>query len=156
MNRITTSIAAALFCMTAGLAYAQTPSGDTGKGPGMMGPGGHHGMMQPCSQTADPAKCEADRKKAREDLRAAHESCKDNADKRGCMTQQYCAKQADPAKCQERAKERQQHMSQRMDERQAIAEACTGKRGDELQKCYREQHQKRGGGRPGSHEHPKG
>ncbi|HEY6967494.1 MAG TPA: hypothetical protein VI229_08515 [Burkholderiales bacterium] len=142
MNRLTTSIAAALFCMSAGLTYAQAPSGGPGQGPG--GPGGHHGMMQPCSQAADPAKCEADRNKAREDLRAAREACKGNADQRGCMAQQYCAKQADPAKCQERAKEHSAKMSKRMDEHQAVAEACTGKRGEELQKCYREQRQKRG------------
>jgi Spy/CpxP family protein refolding chaperone len=144
MNRLTTSIAAALFCMTAGLAYAQSPSGGPGQGPGGMGPGGHHGMMQPCSQTADPAKCEADRKKAREDLHAAREACKGNADPRGCMTQQFCGKQANPAQCQERAKERHAHASQRMDQHQAVAEACTGKRGDDLQKCYQEQRQKRG------------
>jgi hypothetical protein len=145
MNRLTTSIAAALFCMSTGLAFAQAPSGDAGKGPGAMGPGGHRGMMQPCSQTADPAKCEVDRKKAREDLHAAHEACKGNADPRGCMAQQYCAKQADPGKCQERAKERSAQMSKRMDEHQAVAEACTGKRGEELQKCYREHRQARGG-----------
>jgi hypothetical protein len=145
MNRLTTSIAAALFCMSAGLAYAQAPSGDAGKGPGMMGPGGHHHQMKPCSQEPDPAKCEATRKKVREDFQAARQACQGNADPRGCMAQQYCSKQADPAKCQERAKEHSQHMSKRMDEHQAVAEACTGTRGEDLQKCYREQRQKRGG-----------
>jgi hypothetical protein len=144
MNRLTTSIAAALFCMTAGLAYAQAPSGDMGKGPGMMGPGGHH-QMKPCGQETDPAKCEADRKQMRENLKAAHEACKDSTDKRGCMTQQYCSKQADPAKCQERAKEHSARMSKRMDEHQAVAEACTGKRGEDLQKCYQEHRQAHGG-----------
>ena len=144
MNRLTTSIAAALFCMSTGLAFAQAPSGDAGKGPGMMEPGGHH-QMKPCSQESDPAKCEANRKQMRENLKAAHEACKGNADQRGCMTQQYCSKQADPAKCQERAKEHSAKMSQHMDEHQAIAEACTGKRGEELQKCYREHRQAHGG-----------
>ena len=137
MNRLTTSIAAALFCMSAGLAFAQAPSGDAGKGPGGR-------MMKSCSEEADPAKCEANRKQMRENMKAAHEACKDSADKRGCMTQQYCSKQADPAKCQERAKERHQHMSKKMDEHQAVAEACTGKRGDDLKKCYQEHRQKHG------------
>jgi Spy/CpxP family protein refolding chaperone len=137
MNRLTTSIAAALFCLTAGLAYAHP--GDGGRGSG----GRHHGF-QPCSQAADPAKCDAERQKMREDFRAAREACRGNADARGCMTQQYCGKQANPAQCLERAKERQAQRSKRMDERQAIAEACTGKRGDDLQKCYRDQFQKRG------------
>ena len=41
-------------------------------------------------------------------------------------------------------KERHAKMSQRMDERQKAHEACTGKRGDALQQCYREQREKSG------------
>jgi Spy/CpxP family protein refolding chaperone len=143
MNRFTPALAAALFCISAGMAYAQAPSGDAGKGPGMMGPGGEHRMMKPCSQEADPAKCEARRKEMREHMKAAYESCKSNADKRGCMTQQMCAKAPDPAKCQANAKERQQKHMQGMDEHQKAAEACTGKRGDELMRCMHEQHPRR-------------
>ncbi|HUK05895.1 MAG TPA: periplasmic heavy metal sensor [Burkholderiales bacterium] len=142
MKRLTTTLAATLFCLSAGYAFAQQgPGGPGGQGPGMGGP--HRGMMQPCSQQADPAKCEADRKQIRENLKAAREACKSSQDKRGCMEQQYCSKQADPAKCQERANQRHARLSKRMDEHQAMAEACSGKRGDDLEKCYHEQHQKR-------------
>jgi hypothetical protein len=134
MKRLTTTLAAALFCLSAGFAFAQQgPGGPAGPG----GPGGAH-RFKPCSQEADAAKCEADRKQMRENLRAAQEACEDASDKRACVTQNYCAKQADPAKCQALAKEHQQREAKRMDERQAIAEACTGKRGEDLQKCYRE------------------
>ncbi|HVP09285.1 MAG TPA: hypothetical protein VMT02_07185 [Burkholderiales bacterium] len=142
MKRTTTILAAALFSLSAGLAFAQQGPGGRG---GQGGPGGPHRNFQPCSQAADPAKCEADRKKAREDLRAAREACKGNADQRGCMEQQYCSKQADPAKCQERAKQRHAQLTRRLDEHQAIAEACTGKRGAELEACYRDQRQKQRG-----------
>ncbi len=145
MKRTTTMLAAALFSLSAGLAFAQQgPGGPAGQG----GPGGPHRNLQPCSQTTDPAKCEADRKKVREDLRAAHEACKGNPDQRGCIEQQYCAKQADPAQCQERARQRHAQLSKRLDEHQAIAEACTGKRGEELEKCYREHRTKRGAPAP--------
>ena len=84
------------------------------------------------------------REKLRADMKAAHEACKNAADKHACMTENVCAKQADPAKCKERAKERHARHARHMDERQAIAEACTGKRGDDLKKCYRDEAQKRG------------
>ncbi len=137
MNQYISALAAACFAMSATFAFAQAPAGDAGKGPmgGRM-------MMKPCSQEADPAKCEANRKAMRENMKAAHEACKDKPDPRACMTDQYCAKSPDPAQCQAKAKERQARMSQRMDRHQAAAEACTGKRGDELRKCYREQHEK--------------
>src|SRR4029079_901552 len=106
-------------------------------------------MMKPCSQESDPAKCEANRKAMRENMKAEHEACKDKADKRACMTDQYCAKSPNPSECQAKAKERHAKMSKRMDEHQKAAEACTGKRGDELQKCYREQREKSGHHRPG-------
>jgi hypothetical protein len=145
MKRITSTLAAALFSLSAGLAFAQQGAGSPA-GPGPGGPGGkYHRGLPPCSQTADPAKCEADRKKAREDLHAAREACKGNADQRACMEQQYCSKQADPAKCQERAKERHAQLTRRLEQHQLIAEACTGKRGAELETCYRDQRQKQRG-----------
>ena len=149
MNRLIPALAAACFSLAAATAMAQAPSGDAGKGP--AGYGSQRQGFKPCSQESDPAKCEANRKEARERYGAAREACKDKPDQRGCMTEQYCAKSQDPAKCQAQAKERQARHNQRMDAHQAAAEACTGKRGDELQQCYREQRQKRGGpgaGRP--------
>lgn len=89
------------------------------------------------------------RQQMRERMKAAHEACKDKADRRACMAEQMCAKSEDPAKCQARAKEHGQRHAKRMDERQAMHEACTGKRGDELQKCLGEQYK----GRKGHHEH---
>jgi hypothetical protein len=139
MTRLISALAAASFALLAGPALSQT-SGDSGKGP----MGGHR-MMKSCSQEADPAKCEAQRKEMREHMKAAREACKDSADKRGCMTQQMCSKASDPAKCQERAKERHVRMSKHMDERQAAHEACTGKRGEELMKCLGDQHMKHHG-----------
>ena len=135
MNRLHPALAAAMFCLAAGISHAQ----DTNKGP--MG-GGPHQRMKPCSQEADPAKCEANRKEMRDRMQAAHEACKDKPDRRACMTEQYCAKAPDKAQCEAKAKERQAMHSKRMDARQAAAEACTGKRGDELRKCYGEQRQK--------------
>jgi hypothetical protein len=134
MNRLATALTAASFALAATFAHAQTPSGDAGKGPM-----GEHRMMKPCSQEPDPAKCEARRKEMRANMKEAYESCKSNADKRGCMTQKMCAKAPDPAKCQANARERQQKHSQRMDEHQKAAEACTGKRGDDLMKCMQAQ-----------------
>jgi len=157
MKPFLSTLAAALFVASATLAHAQAPAGgdapkgpDAGPGgPGMMGgPGGHGHRMQPCSQEADPAKCEATRKQFRENMKAAHEACKDKPDRRACMTEQYCAKQSDPAKCKERADQMRQRHATRMDEHQAMAEACTGKRGDALQKCYQEQHEKHQGAAP--------
>ena len=145
---IATLLGAALLCSSLAV-NAQAPSGDAGKGPGMMGPGGGHRMMKPCKDEADPAKCEARRKEMREHMKQAHEACKDKPDRRACMTESMCAKSPDPAKCQARAKERHAKMSQRMDERQKAHEACTGKRGDELMKCLHEQRGKSGHHRPG-------
>jgi len=136
MNRFVPALAAACFALSASFAFAQAPAGDAGKGPMQ------HGMMKPCSQEPDPAKCEATRKQMRENMKAAHDACKDSKDKRACMTENFCAKQPDPAQCKAKAAERQQKMGKKMDEHQAIAEACSGKRGDDLQKCYHEQHQK--------------
>lgn len=155
MNRLIPALAAACFSLAAATAMAQAPSGDAGKGPGQYGqyggPGGPRHGFKPCSQEADPAKCEAERKERYERVKQARQACNDKPDRRGCMTEQYCAKEQNPAQCQARAKERQARHAQRADARQVIAEACTGKRGDELQQCYRDQGQKRGGpgaGRP--------
>ncbi len=148
MSRFAPAFAAACFSLAAVMAHAQTPPAD-GKGPGMMERGGHHRMFKPCSQEPDPAKCEANRKQMRENMNAAREACKDKPDRHACMTESMCAKSPDPAKCQAGAKERHARMSKRMDERQALAEACNGRRGDELRKCYREQYEKSGRGRHG-------
>ena len=119
MNRIATALAAVSFALAATLAHAQTPS---------------------------PAK--PDRGQMRESMKAAHEACKDKPDRRACMTEQYCAKSANPSECHAKAKERHAKMGKRMDERQAASEACTGKRGDELQKCMQAQREKSGRGGP--------
>ena len=143
MNRFMPALAAACFSLASVMAHAQTPP-TAGKGP----EGGHR-MMKPCNQEPDPAKCEANRKAMRENMKAAQDVCKDKPDRHACMAEQYCAKSPNPAECKAKAQERHGKMSKRMDERQKAAEACTGKRGDELQKCYREQHQKSG------HQHDK-
>ena len=148
MNRLLPALAAACFSLAAATAMAQAPSGDAGKGPGSYGPGGPHHRMKPCSQETDPAKCEANRKEMRERMTQAREVCKDKPDRRGCMTEQFCAKSQDPGKCQAQAKEHRARSSQRMDERQAAHEACTGKRGDELQKCLSAQRGSSGRGGP--------
>jgi hypothetical protein len=138
MNRFIPALAAACFALSAAVAHAQ-PTGDAGKGP----MGGGHPMMKPCNQEPDPAKCEARRKEMREHMKQVHESCKDKPDRRACMMESMCAKAPDPAKCQAQAKEREAKMSNRMDEHQAAAEACTGKRGEALMKCMHEQHPRR-------------
>jgi len=146
MNRLIPALAAACFSLAAATAMAQSPSGDGSKGP--YGPGGPRHGMRNCSQATDPAKCEAERKERYERVKQAREACKDKPDRRGCMTEQYCAKEQDPAQCQARAKERHARSSQRLDQRQAAHEACTGKRGDELQKCLSAQRGSSGRGGP--------
>jgi hypothetical protein len=143
MNRFVPALAAACFSLASVMAHAQTPPA-AGKGPGMMERGGEHRMMKPCNQEPDPAKCEANRKAMRENMKTARDACKDKPDRRACMTEQYCAKSTNPAECKAKAQEHGARMSKRMDEHQKAAEACTGKRGEELQKCYREQRQKSG------------
>ena len=127
MKTLTSVLGAALLC-GALAAQAQTPQAPSGE------------------QRARPTP--EQREKMREAFKAAREACKDSQDKRGCMTQQMCSKAPDPARCQERMKERHAHMMQRMDEHQAAAEACTGKRGEELMKCYGEQHKMHRRGKP--------
>jgi hypothetical protein len=148
MNRFIPALAAACFSLAAATAMAQSPSGDAGKGPGSYGPGGPQHGMRSCSQAADPAKCEAERKERYERAKQAREACKDKPDRQGCMAENYCAKSQDPAKCQAQAKEHRARSSQRLDQRQAAHEACTGKRGDELQKCLYAQREKSGRGGP--------
>lgn len=117
MRKLIPALAATALALSMGLASAQTPQHERG----MHGP-------------------------KREAMKAAHEACKDKPDRHACMVEQVCAKSEDAAKCQERAKERHARMSKRMDERQQMHEACTGKRGDELRKCLGEQRQKSGHG----------
>lgn len=112
----TTALAAACFALSASFAFAQAPQGE------------HRHRMTPEQRT-----------QMREHMKAAHETCKDSKDRRACMTGAMCAKAPDPAKCQAMAKERHARFAQRMDERQKAHEACTGKRGEELGKCLREQ-----------------
>jgi alkanesulfonate monooxygenase SsuD/methylene tetrahydromethanopterin reductase-like flavin-dependent oxidoreductase (luciferase family) len=146
MNRLLPALAAACFSLAAATAMAQSPSSDPGKGPGQYG-GPRHGARN-CSQAADPAKCEAERKERYERVKQAREACKDKPDRQGCMAESYCAKAQDPAKCQAKAKEHRARASQRLDQRQAAHEACTGKRGDELQKCLYAQRGGSGRGGP--------
>jgi hypothetical protein len=126
---IATLLGAALLCGSLALQAQTTPAPAAGE----------HGKHRPGAEQ---------RKQMKEAMRAAHEACKDASDKRACMTQNMCAKAPDPAKCQERAKERHAHASKRLDERQAMHEACTGKRGEELQKCLGAQHKPRHGRKP--------
>ena len=124
MNRYTTALAAACFALSASVAFAQAPSGDS-------------------RQRMSPEQ----REQMKERFKAAQETCKDSRDRRACMTGAICAKSPDPARCQAMAKERHARMSQHMDERQKAHEACTGKRGEELGKCLREQPGFKGGRR---------
>jgi len=125
-TRILTTIGAALLAGSF-LAYAQAPA-PKGDGKGM-----EH------------------RKEMHERMKGAREACKDSPDRRACMMQQVCAKAADPAKCQAEGKAR---MSKHMDERQAMHEACNGKRGDDLQKCMGDQRKGKGHrGHGGHHGH---
>ena len=116
MTRITTTMAAACFAVLALSACAQA------------GPGERHRSMSP-----------EQRAQMREHMKAARESCKNATDRRACMSAAFCARSPDPAKCQAMAKERHGKFAQRMDERQKAHEACTGKRGEELGRCLREQ-----------------
>ena len=127
MNRFIPTLAAACFAMSA-TAFAQTPP-----------PSGERKAPTP-----------EQRQQMKERMKSAHEACKGDADRRGCMTAQFCAKAPDPAKCQAEGKQR---MARRMDERQKAREACTGKRGEELGKCMQEQRGKSG---RGHHMQPKG
>ena len=113
MNRFIPALAAACFAMSA-TAFAQTPP-----------PSGERKAPTP-----------EQREQFKQRIKAAQEACKDNADRRGCMTTQFCAKAPDPAKCQAEGKQR---MAERMESRQKAHEACTGKRGDELTKCLQDQ-----------------
>ena len=97
MNRITTTLAAACFALSAPAAFAQAPHGD------------HKGDSR-------PRMSHEQREKMHEHMKAARETCKDSKDRRACMTGAMCAKAPDPAKCQAMAKERHAKFSQHMDE----------------------------------------
>lgn len=133
MKTLIPALAAASLALASSFAFAQ---GTPGYGPGMggqgMGPGGGYGP-------GHGAWHQANRGPMREQMRGAYEACKDNPDRRACMTDQYCAKSPDPAKCQTQAKERAQFWQQRLEQRQKMHEACTGKRGEVLTKCMGDQ-----------------
>jgi hypothetical protein len=111
MNRFTTAAAAVSLALCSSFAMAQ------------MQPGG------------------PDRVQMRENMKAAYEACKDQPNRRACMTDRFCAKSQDPAKCQARAKEHGQRMQKHAEERQKMHEACNGKRGDDLANCIKAQRQ---------------
>jgi hypothetical protein len=85
------------------------------------------------------------RAKMHEAVKDAHKACegKQGPERRDCMRREMCAKAPDRAQCEARAREREQRRSERLDERQKAHEACTGKRGEELRNCLREQHPKK-------------
>ena len=124
MKTLIPALAAASFALAASFAFAQ---GTPGHGPGMGGQGMGPGF--------------AGRGESREQMRAAHEACKDKPDRRACMAEQYCARSPNPAQCLARAKERAQQAQQRLEQRQLMHEACNGKRGEDLTKCMQAQHQ---------------
>ena len=132
MKSIATFLGAALLCTSLGLQAQTTPP--------------------PAGGAERKAPTPEQREKFRADMKSAHEACKSATDKRACMTENVCAKQADPAKCKEMAAKRQAEHGKRMDQRQEIAEACTGKRGDALKQCYKAEADKRGI-KPGHHGH---
>lgn len=127
MRTVISTLTAGTLALAAAVAFAQTPPAPSGEP-----------RARPTPEQ---------REKIREAFKSAREACKDNADRRACMTEQMCAKASDPARCQERAREHHARMSKRMDERQAAHEACTGKRGEELAKCLGEQRKHRPGQR---------
>ena len=124
MNRFISALAAACFSLAAVTSFAQTTPPPSGE------------RMRP-----SPEQREAMHK----NYKAAREACKGNADRDTCMSDKMCATAPDKGKCAARFKERQAKMGQHMDQHQAAAEACTGKRGDALKQCYKEQHDKMGG-----------
>ena len=82
------------------------------------------------------------RAKMREAMKQAHQACegRQGNERRDCLRAQLCAQAKDPAKCEARAKQRVALREKRMEARQKAAEACTGKRDEELKSCLREQH----------------
>lgn len=79
------------------------------------------------------------RHEMREHMKAAHEACRDAPDRRACLREKMCDSAADPAKCRAEAAEGRKRLIARMEERQTMHEACSGKRGEELMKCLGEQ-----------------
>lgn len=113
MQTLIIPLAAALFF--AGAALAQTPPSDSSKGE-------HRAKMHDAMKKARAA-CDA----------------KKGDERRDCMRQQMCAQAKDPAACEARAKERMAMREKRMEMRQKAHEACSGKRGEELKSCLKEQ-----------------
>jgi hypothetical protein len=91
------------------------------------------------SAPGDRTAREVGRPPMHERMRAAHQACQQVADRGACMRERMCADAADPARCRAEAEDRHKRMLSRMDERQAMHEACTGKRGEELLRCLGEQ-----------------
>jgi hypothetical protein len=139
MKALIPTLAAVSLALAASFAVAQGTPGSgpgMGYGPGMgsqnMGRGGGYGPAM-----GDQAR----RGEMHEQMRGAYEACKDKANRRACMTEQYCAKSPDPAKCQAQAKERTKFAHQRLEQRQMMHEACNGKRAEDLTKCLQDQRQ---------------
>jgi len=114
MMKRTLSLLVAALIVAPAAALAQPPAGAEGKGT-------HR------------------RHEMREHMKAAREACKDASDRGACLREKMCDTAADAAKCRAEAAERHKRLIARMEERQAMHEACTGKRGDELMKCLGEQ-----------------
>ena len=119
MRTLIVPLAAAL--LFAGAAPAQTPAPDSSKAE-------HRAKMHDAMKKARQA-CEGRKGPERSD----------------CMRQHMCAQAKDPAQCEARAKERMAMREKRMEMRQKAHEACTGKRGEELKSCLREQRDKHRG-----------
>ena len=126
MNRFTPALAAACLALSAATSFAQTTPAPSGE------------RMRPSHEQ---------REQMHKNYKAAREACKGDANRDACMADKMCSTAPDKGKCQAHMKDRQQKMGQRMDQHQAAAEACTGKRGDALKQCYREQHEKMHGGK---------
>jgi len=124
MNRFIPALAAACFSLAAATSFAQTTPP----------PSGEH--MRPTPEQ---------REAMHKNYKAAREACKSDANRDACMADKMCSTAPDKGKCQAKFKERQSKMGQHMDKHQAMAEACTGKRGDALKQCYHDQHDKMGG-----------
>jgi erythromycin esterase-like protein len=124
MNRFIPALAAACFSLAAATSFAQTTTPPSGE------------RTRPTPEQ---------REAMHKNYKAAREACKGDANRDACMADKMCATAPDKGKCQAHFKDRQAKMGQHMDKHQAMAEACTGKRGDALKQCYHDQHDKMGG-----------
>ncbi|MDW8468382.1 MAG: hypothetical protein RML56_04610 [Burkholderiales bacterium] len=114
MKRVLAFLGAAAVLAASAAASAQPPMGGEAKGPG-------------------------ERHRMREHARAAHEACRDAPDRGACLRERMCEQAADPARCRAEAAERRKRLIARMEARQAMHEACAGKRGEALLACLGEQ-----------------